>query len=270
MNRRRARTDDPRELPAYTISEAAHYLSVPAATIRYWSVGRGGSAPLIAVPEGSPTLLSFLNLAELHLLAAIRRTHEVKMRRIREAIRYLARHAKRPVDKRHPLIGRELETDGLDLFTEQYGQLVNVARAGQMAMRDVIGAALRRIDRDPEGVPIKLYPFTRSALDDAPSIVVIDPALSAGRPVIAGTGLATQVIAERYKAGESVRGLAEDYGLKDAEIEEAIRCQLPMSAGRGVATRYKSGESIKDLARHYERKGAEIEAAIRCELPIAA
>ena len=29
-----------RELPTYTISEAAHYLSVPAATIRYWSVGR--------------------------------------------------------------------------------------------------------------------------------------------------------------------------------------------------------------------------------------
>lgn len=230
MNRRPARTDDPRELPAYTISEAAHYLSVPAATIRYWSVGRDGSAPLIAVPEGSPTLLSFLNLAELHVLAAIRRTHEVKMRSIREAIRYLAKHAKRHADKRHPLIGRELETDGLDLFTEQYGQLVNISRAGQTAMREVMSAALRRIDRDPHGVPIKLYPFTRAALDDAPSMVVIDPALSAGRPVIAGTGLATQAIAERYKAGESVRDLAWDYGRRDAEIEEAIRCELPIAA----------------------------------------
>lgn len=230
MNRRRARADDPGELPAYTISEAAHYLSVPAATIRYWSVGRDGYAPLIAVPEVSPTLLSFLNLAELHVLAAIRRKHEVKMWSIREAIRYLGKQAKQQADKRHPLISRELETDGLDLFTEQYGRLINISRAGQTAMRDVISAALRRIDRDPQGIPIKLYPFTRAALDDAPAMVVIDPALSAGRPVIAGTGLATQVIAERYKAGESVRDLARDYARKNAEIEEAIRCELQTAA----------------------------------------
>ena len=118
----------------------------------------------------------------------------------------------------------------MDLFTEQYGQLVNISRAGQTAMRDVISAALRRIDRDPQGIPIKLYPFTRAAMDDTPAMVVIDPALSAGRPVIAGTGLATQVIAERYKAGESVRDLARDYEREDAEIEEAIRCELQTAA----------------------------------------
>ena len=230
MKRRLARTHDPRGLPAYTISEAAHYLSLPAATIRYWSLGRDGYEPLIAAAAKSPTLLSFFNLAELHVLAAIRRKHEVKMRSIREAIRYLGKHAKRPADKRHPLISRDLETDGLDLFTEQYGQLVNISRAGQTAMRDVISAALRRIDRDPQGIPIKLYPFTRAAMDDAPAMVVIDPALSAGRPVIAGTGLATQVIAERYKAGESVRDLARDYERKAAEIEEAIRCELQTAA----------------------------------------
>ena len=230
MKRHRTRTPDPRELPAYTISEAAHYLSVPAATVRYWSLGREDYKPLIAVPAKSPALLSFLNLAELHVLAAIRRKHEVKMQNIREAIRYLARHAKHAADKRHPLVSRDLETDGLDLFTEQYGQLINISRAGQTAMRDVISAALRRIDRDPRGIPVKLYPFTRAALEDAPAMVVIDPSLSAGRPVIAGTGLATQVIAERYKAGESVRDLARDYQRKAAEIEEAIRCELQTAA----------------------------------------
>ena len=71
----------------------------------------------------------------------------------------------------------------------------------------------------------KLYPFTREAIENAPAMIVIDPRLSAGRPVIAGTGLATQVIFERYKAGESVRELAHDYERSDAEIEEAIRCE---------------------------------------------
>ena len=230
MARRRTQMDDPRELPAYTISEAAHYLAVPAATIRYWSVGRDDYAPLIVVPRHDPALLSFLNLTELHVLAAIRRKHEVKMPSIRRAIEYLAEHARRAVDKRHPLISRELETDGLDLFTEEYGKLINISRAGQTAMREIISAALRRIDRDLEGVPIKLYPFTRNTMDDAPAMVVIDPALSAGRPVIAGTGLATQLIAERYKAGESVNDLARDYERGNVEIEEAIRCELQAAA----------------------------------------
>ena len=91
-------------------------------------------------------------------------------------------------------------------------------------------AALKRIERDQHGIPIKLYPFTRSSIDHAPALVVIDPALSAGRPVITGTGLATEVIAERYKAGESVSDLAKDYERKEEEIEEAIRCELRLAA----------------------------------------
>ena len=221
---------DPIDLPAYTISEAAHYLTVPAATIRYWSVGRDDYKPLIEVPTRVPTLLSFLNLTELHVLAAIRREHEVKMLSVRRAIQYLAEHAQGAMDQRHPLISRELETDGLDLFIEQYGQLINISQAGQTAMREIITAALRRIDRDPAGVPIKLYPFTRSAMDDTPMMIVIDPMLSAGRPVIAGTGLATQLIAERYKAGESISDLAHDYERENEEIEEAIRCELQAAA----------------------------------------
>lgn len=230
MNKRRERTDDHRDYPAYTITEAAHYLAVPPATIRYWSVGRGTCEPLIKVSRHTPTLFSFLNLTELHVLAAIRRKHQVKMPGIRRAIQYLAAHAQQAFDKRHPLISHELETDGLDLFTEHCGQLVNVSRADRTVMRDIVSAALRRIERDTSGVPVKLYPFTRTAMDEAPAMVVIDPRLSGGRPVIDGTGLATQLIAERYKAGESIRDLAYDYERGNEEIEEAIRCELRAAA----------------------------------------
>jgi len=230
MTGRHLKANDFRELPSYTISEAAHYLSVPAATIRYWSMGRHQYEPLIQVPRRRPTLLSFLNLTELHVLAAIRRKHRVKMPSVRVAIQYLAKQAAQAIDKRHTLVSRELETDGLDLFIEQYGQLINISQAGQMAMRAIIGAALRRIDRDPAGVPIRLYPFTRSATGDTPAMIVIDPRLSAGRPVIAGTGIATELVAERYKAGESIADLAQDYERRNTEIEEAVRCELKAAA----------------------------------------
>jgi uncharacterized protein (DUF433 family) len=230
MIRRWAKRDDLRELPAYTIAEAARYLGVPAATIRYWAVGHGDYEPLIVVSRRSPPLLSFLNITELHVLAAIRRKHVVAMPKVRKAIEYLKENALGVADQLRPLISCKLETDGLDLFVEQFGQLINISRGGQTAMRTIISAALRRIARDAQGIPIKLYPFTRNTVQDAPSMVVIDPALAAGRPVIAGTGLATQVIAERWKAGELVSQLAYDYGRTDEEIEEALRCEIKVAA----------------------------------------
>lgn len=217
---------DRRELPAYSIAEAAHYLNMPEATVRYWATGQDSYRPLIEAPPGRPTLLSFINLVELHVLAAIRRKHTVPMPKVRAAIEYLRKNTGRAYDRKHPLISKQLETDGLDLFIQRYGELVNISQDGQLAMREVMSAALHRIERDDKGIPVRLYPFTRSDIRQAPAMVVIDPHISAGRPVIAGTGVATEVIAERYKAGESIEELARDYERKEEEIEEAVRCEL--------------------------------------------
>jgi uncharacterized protein (DUF433 family) len=59
---------------------------------------------------------------------------------------------------------------------------------------------------------------------------VIDPRIAFGRPVLVGTGIPTAVVAERYKAGESVDDLAGDYGRDRLEIEEALRCELDVAA----------------------------------------
>ena len=230
MAKRKSKKLDVRELPAYSIAEAAHYLIMPKATVRYWAKGQNSYPSLIDVPKGSPTLLTFINLVELHILAAIRREHAISMPKVRAAIDYLKAHSHSKYDHKHPLISKGLETDGLDIFIQRYGNLVSISQAGQLAMREVMSAALQRIKRDAKGIPIKLYPFTRSRIADAPTIIVIDPSMSAGRPVIAGTGLATIIIADRYKAGDSIDTLAHDYERKQTEIEEAIRCELQAAA----------------------------------------
>ena len=65
---------------------------------------------------------------------------------------------------------------------------------------------------------------------DTADIIMIDPSISGGRAVIKGTRIAIEVVAERYKSGESIRDLAEDYGRDSDEIEEAIRCELRIAA----------------------------------------
>lgn len=228
------RDDDPRELPAYTIWEAVHYLRIPLTTLRSWVLGRYYPTelerrhfkPIINLADKDNHLLSFINLVEIHVLDAIRRRHNIPLHKIRTALSYLQSqfHAK------HPLADQTFETNGLDLFIQKYGQLINISQAGQLAMRDLLQAHLRRIERDPSGIPVRLYPFTRKRQPEEPKAVVIDPYVSFGRPVLAGTGIATAIIAERYKAGESIDELANDYGRQRFEIEEAIRCELQVEA----------------------------------------
>jgi uncharacterized protein (DUF433 family) len=49
-------------------------------------------------------------------------------------------------------------------------------------------------------------------------------------PTLVGTEIPTAVVAERYKAGESIDELAGDYGRSRKEIEEVIRCELWLEA----------------------------------------
>ena len=226
---------DPRTLPAYGIAEAAHYLRVPKATVRAWTRGQRyvtatGQprvfAPVLTLPNRSRPLLSFVNLVEAHVLAAIRREHRISLQRVRAVIRYLSRLIPSP----HPLAEQKFETDGVHLFVQHYGHLVNISQEGQLAIRTVLEAHLRRIERDAAGLVARLYPFTRTCDLAAPRAVVIDPDIAFGRPVLTGTGIPTAVVAERYQAGESVDELAEDYGRERGEIEEAIRCELALDA----------------------------------------
>ena len=226
--------DDPRSLPSYGLAEASHYIQIPLATLRSWVKGRFYQtdsarkffAPLITLPHKQQPALSFFNLVEAHVLDAIRRQHKVALYKVRKALDYLHEH----FPSAHPLADQSFETDGLTLFVQKYGQLIDVGDNGQIAIRKLLEAHLKRIERDDAGVAVRLYPFTQERKPESPRIVVIDPFVAFGRAAIRGTGIPTAVVAERYKCGESVDQLAEDYGRSRVEIEEAIRCELPLEA----------------------------------------
>jgi uncharacterized protein (DUF433 family) len=230
----KTRIDPARLLPAYTVPEAAHYLHLPVATLRAWAVGRNyptqagqmRARPALKIPATKPPMLSFVNLVEAHVLAAITRDYNVPLQRVRSAVTYL----QRSFDSEHPLIERALETDRHDLFIREAGKLVNISRGGQVAMENIVDMYLRRIEWDNAGLAKRLYPFTGKAEPQAPRAVVIDPQLAFGRPVLVGTSIPTQVIAERFKAGDSPIVLADDYGREPAEVLEAIRCELAVAA----------------------------------------
>ena len=220
-----------RRTPAYPFEEAAHYLNLPVSTLRAWCLGQRYAhngkvkrfAPVIRL-DGEPREgLSFLNLVEAHVLAAIRRGHGIPLPRIREALQFVS--SRLEIDR--PLADADFQTNGVDLFVEQLGRLINVSRQGQFEMASMLQAYLARVERDAAGIPIKLFPFTRRHPGPhAPAPVVIDPRIAFGRPVLHERGVPTAVLADRFKAGDSLQELAGDYDTTTEKVEEAIRCEL--------------------------------------------
>jgi uncharacterized protein (DUF433 family) len=209
--------------PAYPFVEAEHYLHIPITTLRAWCLGQRGCQPVIRLDGKRVEGLSFLNMIEAHVLSAIRSEHRIPLPKVREALRYVSRR----LDMDRPLAQAQFATKGVELFVEVLDRILNVSKGGQVEIADLIRVHLQRIDRDARGVPIRLYPFTRKQPDkEAIKSVVMDPRIAFGRPVLVGTAVPTSVLADRFKAGDNLIDLAQDYGAQAEAIEEAIRCEF--------------------------------------------
>jgi len=212
-------TDERQELPLYGLSEAALYLRVPIKTLEYWAFGRKPITPLIRAASKQPRALSFMNLLECHMLASMRSLYNLRLPKIRRAVAHLNKTS----EFKHPLIEAPLYTNRIDVLIKQIDKLVNLSRDGQLAILEIVGAHLERVEYDKSIGAFKFYPFVRERSAGEPKLIVINPSLGFGKPVVAGTGISTAVIASRFNARESVPDLAKEYGLETQQIEEAIR-----------------------------------------------
>jgi hypothetical protein len=122
-------------------------------TLRSWVLGRNhGTAshgmkratPLIDPPPGGRSFLSFTNLVEAHVLASMRRVHEIKLHKCRRAIHFMKTNLK--VDR--PVARETFRTDGVDLFgcSTRTGSRASSHRGLQ---RVFVGVARERRDLSP-------------------------------------------------------------------------------------------------------------------------
>ena len=217
--------------------EASRYLGIPHRTLHDWVSGKsdsGGSPqrPLVSIAAPAQHLLSFENILELHVLAALRKVHGVRMSVIGIALDYLQTR----LDVTRPLIAEQMHTDGKTILVQRLDGLLDAGHDGQTSMLEMLDVHLDRIERNPSGIATRLFPFTRTGPRDPraaarqPRVVAMDPAVAFGRAVIAGSRVSTTEVADRYKAGDSIAALVQDYGRTPEEIEEAIRCELDVRA----------------------------------------
>ena len=192
--------DDVQHTPLYSIPECARYLGLPASTLRRW-VTPGPSdpdsvanapEPLVSPAGEPPAALSFTNLAELHILSGFRRNGKLSLSEVLTEVDHIDPQRQCP----NPLA------------RSQFSYVSPAAR----------------LEYGADGFAKRFYPPIPGRADSR--IVVIDPAIAFGRPVIAGSGVRTAVIASRIKAGESLDDVADDYLLQPHQVQDALRYEL--------------------------------------------
>jgi uncharacterized protein (DUF433 family) len=212
-----AETADPREAPTYSITEAARYLGMSRHTLRSWVIGRLHTPPLIQIADYHGKMLSFFDLAEAHVLCSTRQFYGVQISK--PALAYIQAHW----PSRHPLLSMKLHTDGKSIFIKTIEETISASAKGQTSFRPIVDAYLERIEFGSDGEPIRLFPFRIGTKQQQAKRIVIDPLVSSGQPVVAGSGVPVLILCARHSGGETIKDLAADYGLEPGEVEEAIQ-----------------------------------------------
>jgi uncharacterized protein (DUF433 family) len=214
------------EEPAYGVAEAAVYLKVPYQTLRYWLTGFRKRPPIIEPVGMDPLRLSFMNLLECHALAGMRKIYDLKLPKVRSALRRISER----YPQSHPLVAGTFLTDRNDLFIERLGEIINVSQHGQLGL-SFYQMHLERVQVDSKGL-FRFFPFVVQPGPSEPKTIEINPLVGFGKPVIAGTGISTAIVASRFNARESIAELAAEYDCTSQQIEEAVRWErvLPVAA----------------------------------------
>lgn len=201
-------------LPAYQVREAARFARIAPQTVVQWQKETAGALAPRHVRES----LTYMQLIEVAVVAALRRAG-VPLRRIREAREWISRTLK----SEHPFAQYKFKTDGRRLFMDfaevvgakrGFGKLLRPDQQGQLAWEIIIGR-LEEFDYERHDIVVRWH------VAGSKSAVVIDPRISFGSPMI--KGIPTWAIKGRWSAGESPDEIASDFGLRKAEVLDALQ-----------------------------------------------
>ena len=226
------------DIPLYTVAEAARFLGVPTSTFATWAKGYVRrpprrppviGAPIVAssVAERGYPSIPFVGLAEAMVLAAFRRSG-VSLQHIRRAVPVIEQE----IGVEHALASKRLYTDGAVILydyaeaerDEEFGGLTEVV-SHQRVFARVIREYLKRIEYGNDGWAARLVsPAT------AQPLVLADPERSFGQPIFIHGGVRVEDVLDRWRAGESLVEVAEDFGVPPEDVEDILRVTLPAAA----------------------------------------
>jgi uncharacterized protein (DUF433 family) len=214
---------DLRDIPTYTIPEAAAFLAVPARTMQSWFSRKNHLLRPASECAGKPALLSFRDLTEAYILQVLRSFYRLPM----QSMRHVLENAKAETGLEHPLLDADLRVLFRRLVLKKPArgrrkrEFLDLSHGRQLAMPEVVDVLGQRVLTDSRRGPYRIYPW-RFLLKDDSRPVSLDPDVLSGRLVITGTRIPVRVVLGRKLAGESARQIAADYDIDPDAVQRAL------------------------------------------------
>lgn len=214
--------------PLYSYAEADRIAGVTRGTSGRWLKGYKywyppeelRVSPPITPESGHEGGVSFVDLVEVVAIGRLR----VKGFSLKK-IRQINEFCQATLHTDRPLVTETFKVKGHDIFVMvSEGYLLNVGRQrGMQAWEEVLDPFLDTLDYEDE-IARRWWPRGKA------EPVVVDPDYGFGLPVIAGSGVRTEIVAERSRAGDTLEEIAYDFGVEIPQVEAALRYELPDAA----------------------------------------
>jgi len=211
---------DLRTVPTYTIPEASEFLAIPPRTMFSWYEG---DEPILraSATYGNIHLLSYRDIEEAYRVYLLRERFQFSLQFLRKSMR----NARTMFRSQHPLQRADAVKECLkDLVYDKPARGKNPRTVtslgqnpGQQAFKEVVDMFAERIEPGQF-----IYPWRFASTDRESRPVSLNPNIMSGRLVVEGTRIPVNVLLGSKRAGETVEGIAKDYGLSPEIVEKAL------------------------------------------------
>lgn len=219
---------DPLVMPRYSYADADYLSAVGRGTSKRLTSGyhyRTKTGKTIVQPP-VVTGIEMHRAVSFHDLLDLAAISQLKKRGFSlNAIREIVRNCQEILGVERPFATLKFKTGGREIFVDLGSHLVEVGRKKrELAWKEILEPFLTNLDYNAEGLATRWWPMGR----DIP--VMVDPSYGFGLPVVSTSGVRTEIIVERFRAGEDSREIAEDFGIQPSDVENALRFELLRAA----------------------------------------
>lgn len=216
---------------SYGIPEAARFARVNPRTANRWISGEGAEKRGRLFKTDLPSVrgryaLSFLDLVDLLVVGRFR-DEGVSFQTVRRVYAQLCRSLRTP----HPFSHQRLLTDGTTIFAQTLDEVgdehLQEVLSGQTAMPDILRPYLTQIEYSADTQ-------TAARWNISPG-VVLDPARSFGKPIVASEGTTTFVLAQAFWANDRDADLVADlFDVSPASVRLAVEFESEFATRRAA------------------------------------
>jgi uncharacterized protein (DUF433 family) len=214
-------------MPRYSFADADYLAGVGRGTSKRWLEGyeyrrrdTKVSQPSISGAERASDAVSFVDLVEVVAIGKLK-DFGFSLRSVREIVK----NCQEMFETERPLVTLSFKIGGREAFVERDGALMEVGRHKRMsAWKEVLIPFLQDLDYSQEEVVHRWWPLGRQ------NIIVLDPEYGYGYPVIQNSGVRTEIVLERFKAGDPEDLIASDFNLDPSDVQRALRFELLRAA----------------------------------------